>query len=106
MFEHELNSPRSRYFLTTGGFIGITQILDEVEIGSIAVQPDYQRQGIAQALLATVLALPDVARFLLEVDELNHPAIRLYEKMGFSPYHRREKYYKNGHATIMMERKM
>lgn len=106
VFEHELNRPRSRYFLTTGGFIGITQILDEVEIGSIAVQPDYQRQGIAQALLATVLALPDVARFLLEVDELNHPAIRLYEKMGFSPYHRREKYYKNGHAAIMMERKM
>ena len=89
VFEHELNSPRSRYFLTTGGFIGITQILDEVEIGSIAVQPDYQRQGIAQALLATVLALPDVARFLLEVDLLNHPAIQLYEKMGFSPYHRR-----------------
>jgi len=52
------------------------------------------------------LALPDVARFLLEVDELNHQAIRLYDKMGFSPYHRREKYYKNGHAAIMMERKM
>lgn len=106
VFEHEFTSPRSRYFLTTGGFIGITQILDEVEISSIAVQPDYQRQGIAQALLTTVLALPDVARFLLEVDELNHQAIRLYDKMGFSPYHRREKYYKNGHAAIMMERKM
>ena len=106
VFEHELTSPRSHYFLTTGGFIGITQILDEVEISSIAVQPDYQRQGIAQALLTTVLALPDVARFLLEVDELNHQAIRLYDKMGFSPYHRRGKYYKNGHAAIMMERKM
>ena len=56
VFEHELTSPRSRHFVTTGGFIGITQILDEVEISSIAVQPDYQRQGIAQALLTTVLA--------------------------------------------------
>lgn len=106
VFEHELTSPRSHYFVTSGGFIGVTQILDEVDIGSLAVHPDRQKQGIAQALLAHVLDMPGVARFLLEVDEANENAIRLYEKMGFVAYYRREKYYKNGHAAIMMERKM
>lgn len=104
VFEHELTSPRSRYFMTTGGFIGVTQILDEVEIGSLAVHPDFQRQGVAQALLATVFTIPSVSRYLLEVDACNHSALQLYEKMGFSAYYRREKYYKNGHAAIMMER--
>ena len=84
----------------------MTQILDEVDIGSLAVHPNRQKQGIAQALLAYVLDMPGVARFLLEVDEANENAIRLYEKMGFVAYYRREKYYKNGHAAIMMERKM
>ncbi|MFT9388173.1 MULTISPECIES: ribosomal protein S18-alanine N-acetyltransferase [Leuconostoc] len=106
VFEHELTSPRSRYFVTPGGFIGVTQILDEVDIGSLAVHPNRQKQGIAQALLAHVLDMPGVVRFLLEVDEANENAMRLYEKMGFVAYYRREKYYKNGHAAIMMERKM
>ncbi|MCT8389290.1 GNAT family N-acetyltransferase [Leuconostoc holzapfelii] len=106
VFEHELTSPRSHYFVTSGGFIGVTQILDEVDIGSLAVHPNRQKQGIAQALLAHVLDMPGVVRFLLEVDEANENAMRLYEKMGFVAYYRREKYYKNGHAAIMMERKM
>jgi len=106
MFEHELVSPRSQYFITEGGFVGITQILDEVEIGSVAVHPDMQHQGIAESLLTKIITLPNVERFLLEVDENNLAAIYLYEKLGFSAYYRREKYYKNGHAAIMMERKM
>ncbi len=104
VFEHELSSPRSRYFIANAGFIGVTQIFDEIEIGSLAVHPDYQRRGIAQQLLNQVLKQPKVKRFLLEVDETNISAIQLYEKNGFQAYFRREKYYKNGHAAIMMER--
>ncbi|CAM3098965.1 ribosomal protein S18-alanine N-acetyltransferase [Leuconostoc rapi] len=106
LFEHELTSPRSQYFISDGGFVGVTQILDEVEVGSVAVHPNNQRQGLAYQLLTMVLTLPNVKRFLLEVDESNLAAIQLYEKLGFSAYYRREKYYKNGHAAIMMERKV
>jgi len=106
VFEHELKSPRSQYFILDGGFLGMTQILDEIEINSLAVHPDNQQQGIAQQLLTTAFALPNVTRFLLEVDESNIAAICLYKKMGFSVYYHREKYYKNGHAAIMMERKV
>lgn len=102
VFEHELNSPRSRYFVTVGGFVGVTQILDEVEIGNVAVHPDYQQQGIAQALLKKVLTMPDVTRFLLEVDATNTAAIALYRKLGFEVYHHRKKYYRNGHDALMM----
>lgn len=106
LFEHELISPRSHYFIADGGFVGVTQILDEVEVGSIAVHPNSQRQGLAFQLLTRVFTLSHAQRFLLEVDESNEAAIHLYEKLGFSAYYRREKYYKNGHAAIMMERKV
>lgn len=108
VFQHELVSPRSQYFIagTKNGFIGITKILDEIEIASLAVHPNFQCKGIAQELLCHVLKIPGIKRFLLEVDEKNKTAIALYKKMGFISYYRREKYYKNGHAAIMMERVM
>lgn len=106
VFEHELRSPRSIYFVTTGGFLGATQILDEVEVGSLGVSPKFQHQGIGQALLMAVFALPNTKRVLLEVANTNTAAQALYRKVGFQPYYRREKYYKNGDDAIMMERKI
>ncbi|WEV54261.1 ribosomal protein S18-alanine N-acetyltransferase [Leuconostocaceae bacterium ESL0723] len=104
VFVHELKSPRSTYWLSEAGFVGTTQILDEVEIGCLAVDPSHQGRGEGRLLMETVMAYYPGARFLLEVAADNLPAQCLYQQLGFSTYHRRKRYYRNGQDALLMEK--
>jgi ribosomal protein S18 acetylase RimI-like enzyme len=56
------------------------------EIVSLYVIPEQQRRGIASALVSRALAefsLLGIEKVFLSVFELNHPAIALYQKLGF-----------------------
>lgn len=71
-------------------------ILEEAHITLLAVDPDYQRQGLGQALLYGLLkAAHDrgLERATLEVRVSNQAAITLYEKFGFQTAGRRNRYY-------------
>lgn len=75
----------------------ITQIvLDEASLFNIAIDPDFQRRGFGRQLLEHLIdALSErgVLTLWLEVRESNHPAIALYEQMGFNQVSRRTNYY-------------
>lgn len=78
------------------GYVGIYCTLDEGEITNVAVAPAARRRGIARALLTELkqqLACRNVARIVLEVRVSNEPAIRLYEKLGFSMLGVRKNFY-------------
>lgn len=68
----------------------------ECEIENVAVNPDWQRQGLGERLLDELLnrvqqrGCGDV---FLEVRESNVAARRLYEKRGFRQVGRRVRYY-------------
>lgn len=79
-----------------GGFALGRVVLDEAELLTLAVDPDFRRQGIGSACLdafeaeavrrgATVLHL--------EVAETNAPAIALYLSRGWERSGRRKAYY-------------
>ncbi|MEX0268630.1 ribosomal protein S18-alanine N-acetyltransferase [Leptolyngbyaceae cyanobacterium UHCC 1019] len=71
-------------------------ILEEAHITLLAVDLDYQRQGLGQALLYCLLkAAHDrgLERATLEVRVSNQAAIALYEKFGFQTAGRRKRYY-------------
>ena len=73
-------------------------ILDEAHITLLAVHPQYQRQGLGQAmLLALLVAASDrgLERATLEVRASNHSALSLYQKFGFKLAGRRRRYYKD-----------
>lgn len=77
---------------------------DTAEIGSLAVDPDYQRQGIATILLIKLLNAikkHGVNFVVLEVRPSNEPAIELYKKFGFQIVEREENYYLDEDAWIM-----
>ncbi len=81
-------------------------ILDELHIATIAVHPDYRRQGIGERILTEALQdgyQAGTRHALLEVRAGNDAAQNLYRKFGFKVAGRRPKYYKdNGEDAILM----
>ena len=71
-------------------------IFEQAEILRIGTHPDYQRQGIASQLFATLnneLINNKVESLLLEVRADNAPALALYGRQGLTVIHKRKGYY-------------
>ena len=74
------------------------------ELLTIAVAPEFQRKGIASALLRHGLGKLNRDKgdhCFLEVREGNSKARALYEKHGFQAYGKRERYYDDGETAIL-----
>jgi len=74
---------------------------------NVAVDSDYQRRGVASALLAELYERvgDNHARFTLEVRRSNDVAIHLYEREGFRAAGMRRRYYQdNGEDALVMWR--
>jgi ribosomal-protein-alanine N-acetyltransferase len=80
------------------GFLIARCGLDEWEIENVVVATGRRRSGIGTTLVDELLRQVGNSRIpaiLLEVRASNHPARRLYEKIGFSEVGRRPQYYTN-----------
>lgn len=55
-----------------------------VRICRMMVHPDHFRRGIGSALLSDILQREPASRFVVLAGAWNTPALRLYEKFGFS----------------------
>ena len=81
-------------------------IVDEVHIATLAVDPAFRRQGIAQRLLAFTLidaVRSGAACSFLEVRAGNLAARSLYSLFGYEEVGIRKKYYQdNGEDAVMM----
>lgn len=87
--------------------IVIWLIVDEAHVATIAVHPDYRRQGIARRLLAHSLIdayHSGAIKSFLEVRRGNSPAISMYQRFGYREVGVRRKYYKdNGEDAVLMD---
>jgi [ribosomal protein S18]-alanine N-acetyltransferase len=88
------------------GMIVMWLIIDEAHIATIAVHPDFRRQGIAARLLTTALldaVQNQMAQATLEVRAGNQAAHDLYQNFGFRVVGIRPHYYRdnNEDAWIM-----
>ena len=86
--------------------VGIWVVLDECHIMTIAVEPDWQKQGIGTMLMLEILRYAREAgatSYTLEVRRSNKAAIALYEKFGFTISGYRRSYYEDNKedAAIM-----
>ena len=72
------------------GFLAVQENLFEAEVLQIAVKKDYQGQGIASALFAT---LPTDKEIFLEVRKSNHRAQAFYKKEKMAVIAERKAYY-------------
>lgn len=78
------------------GYADMLTVLDEGQVGNVAVLPEYRRRGIGAAMLDALLqraAARSLAFVTLEVRAGNAPAIALYESRGFVTVGRSQNYY-------------
>ena len=70
---------------TVLGYANFLHVLDEGDIGNVAVAPEYRRQGIATRILTRLVEdahRRGVTAISLEATAMGRP---LYEKFGFVP---------------------
>lgn len=113
IFRQSLTNPQSRFFVAVSedgiaGYAELAFALDEGDLTNIAVSPEFRRQGLGQALLDRVIGTASelkLSRLFLEVRVSNEPAIRLYEKNGFTDVGLRKDYYTDPRedARVMMK---
>lgn len=81
------------------------EIVDEAHITLLAVHPRYQRQGLGQAMLLTLIAQAadrGLERATLEVRASNQSALSLYQKFGFKIAGRRRGYYEDTNEDALI----
>lgn len=71
---------------------------------SLAVDPMYQRQGIAEKLMKKAEEWGSLTHdtMQLEVKEHNHSARSFYKKLGYKEHSIKHNYYKDGSHAILM----
>jgi ribosomal-protein-alanine N-acetyltransferase len=89
------------------GYLCLWEVVDELHITNVAVRPSLRRQGVARALLRSVLDDGRGRGFkvvVLEVRPSNRHALTLYESFGFRVVGRRHGYYYDtGEDALVME---
>jgi ribosomal-protein-alanine N-acetyltransferase len=87
------------------GFCAWRQTMeDEAELLNIAVDPDFRRRGVGEALLAELVRTAKGCIFL-EVSEANPSAEALYRKCGWEAVSVRRGYYDQGRANAIVMKK-
>lgn len=79
----------------------------EADILTVAVLPDYRRQGIAKEFMRQIEAYAierEASAMMLEVELANEPAIKLYESFGFMKISVRMDYYGPGKDAHVMRK--
>ena len=109
----ELSNPLSLWLVALdgdhlAGYVGSQSVLGWADMMNLAVSPDYRRQGIGKELVLRLiekLKENKVTCLTLEVRVSNHPAIALYESIGFATVGKRPGYYHNPKEDALILRK-
>lgn len=116
-FRDELDGvPDSRHYLVATndggavvGYAGLLVGLDDADVQTLAVRPDWRRRGVGRALLRALLAEATARHMrsvLLEVRPDNTSAIALYRGEGFVEIARRPRYYADGADAVVLRRSL
>ena len=109
--KEDLNSNSKVYFIAKNendsaiGFIGISLLVDHIDIDYILVKDGFKRKYVASSLLEYAIEYckhENITDIFLEVRESNNPAIRLYEKYNFKNNSVRKNYYPDNNENALI----
>ena len=78
-------------------------------IVSVAVLPEYRREGIASGMLSKVIPAMEeenASESFLEVRKSNDAAVLLYQKYGFEISKELKGYYRDGESAYLMAKRL
>jgi [ribosomal protein S18]-alanine N-acetyltransferase len=110
-YRRELDSPNSDLLILQSessqilGVGCVWAILEEAHITMLAIDPQFQRQGLGLALLHSLLGSArqrGLEWATLEVRVSNEGAIALYERFGFEAVGERKRYYQNPEENALI----
>lgn len=102
MIEKEkLNEFDLKFFIKDTGYVIVRNLYEHTDITDVFIEENKRRQGYAKKLLNYIIELYKESKIMLEVNEENVPAIKLYECLGFKKISERKNYYKDKRALIM-----
>lgn len=111
LFEDELERGGRAYLVarvgpTVVGYAGVLMIADDGHVATVAVDPVWQRHGVATRLLVELVRqalLLGANQLTLEVRMSNIRAQEIYRRFGFVPGGARKGYYSdNGEDALVM----
>jgi [ribosomal protein S18]-alanine N-acetyltransferase len=109
-YRREMDSPNSDLLILQSepqiiGVGCVWAILEEAHITMLAIDPQFQRQGLGLALLHSLLGSArqrGLEWATLEVRVSNTGAIALYERFGFEAVGERKRYYQNPEENALI----
>ena len=109
VFKKEFSCQNRHYFFAeidnnVVGYLGVLDAIDTYEIIGIAVDKNFQNQGVGKELLGSIKKLAEekgIKLIALEVDVSNKNAIEFYKNSGFQVTNIRKKYYRDNDAYVM-----
>lgn len=84
-------------------------VADAADLDFVCVDPTVRKNGAGAYLLSAFeqeCKAQGAQRILLEVSEVNAPAVALYEKCGYVQIARRDKYYRRKQDALIMEKQI
>ena len=94
---------------TVIGYACFWCVVDQGELGNVAVSTDWRGHGLGARLVAEILLRARrrrVREVFLEVRPTNHTARRLYGRFGFVPVGRRRNYYQSPAEDALVLRRL
>jgi ribosomal-protein-alanine N-acetyltransferase len=89
------------------GYAVCWHLYEEFHLANIAIDPDYRGMGLGEFLFDYTLQLAGKEMYyILEVRVNNLPALKLYQKKGFSILFTRKNYYPDGEDAFVMVKQM
>jgi ribosomal-protein-alanine N-acetyltransferase len=110
-FADSLKAGHSAWVFRAGGELvgyGVLMLtVDDAELLTVTIAPEYQRRGLGSNLLDQLFGIArshGAVRMLLEVRPGNESGLALYRRFGFAEIGRRRAYYHGKEDAIVMAR--
>ena len=116
MIETRLKRENEKFEKNMLGYVAFYGTIESIDIFEIAIKKEYQGQCFGEKLLTESMKnlirdnenveIKNIhfsgEKFLLEVNENNEKALKLYKKIGFEEIYVRKNYYGNNENAIIM----